>query len=105
MNVIVGKQLEAETDVSALRQPDCTVLLTVDEVAMRQRMKNRPPCHRYESDPAFLLDVQREFLRLIGQEKTIVVDTSIQPAEKIADAIRVELVRQEFVRSQLPQRE
>lgn len=104
-NVIVGKQLEAEINVNALRQPDCTVLLTVDEVVLKQRMKNRPPRHPYESDPTFLLDVQREFLRLINREKTIIVDTSIQPAEEIANVVMRKFVRRRLVLSQLPQRE
>lgn len=104
-NVIVGKQLEAETDISVLRQPDCTVLLTVDEITLRQRMINRPPRHRYESDPEFLLKVQREFLRLIDREKTILVDNSIKSAEEAAQAVLQELARRGFVSSQLPQRE
>jgi thymidylate kinase len=104
-NVIVGEQLEAELDISDLRQPDCTVLLTVDEATLRQRMKGRPPRHQYESNSAFLLEVQREFLRLIDREKTIVVDTSIQPAEEAARAILEEFVRRGFISSQFPQRE
>lgn len=104
-NVIVGEQLEAEIDISGLRQPDCTVLLTVDEATLRQRMKSRPPRHQYESNPAFLLEVQREFLRLIDREKTIVVNTSIQPAEEVTGAILGEFVRRGFVSSQFPQRE
>lgn len=97
-NIIVGKRLEVETDVNALRQPDCTILLTVDETALKRRMKDRPPRHRYESDPTFLSDVQREFLRLIDQEKTIVVDTSIRPAEEIVNVIIRELVGRRLVR-------
>jgi dTMP kinase len=104
-NVIVGEQLEAGIDISGWRQPDCTVLLTVDEATLRQRMKSRPPRHQYESDPTFLLEVQREFLRLIDREKTIVVDTSIQSAEESACAILEEFVRRGFVSSQFPQRE
>jgi len=104
-NVIVGEQLEAELDISDLRQPDCNVLLTVDEATLRQRIKNRPPRHQYESDSAFLLEVQREFLRLFDREKTMVVDTSIQSAEEAACAILEEFVRREFISSQFPQRE
>jgi thymidylate kinase len=101
-NVIVGEQLEAELDISDLRQPDYTVLLTVDEVTLRQRLKSRPPRHRYESNSAFLLGVQREFLRLIDREKTIVVDTSIQSAEEVTGAILEELARRGLVSSQFP---
>jgi len=104
-NVIVGKQLEVETDVNALRQPDCTVLLTVNEAVLEQRMKNRPPRHLYESDPIFLLEVQREFLWLIDRKKTIIVDTSIQPAEEVANAVLGELLKRGFVCSQPPRRE
>lgn len=104
-NIIVGKQFEAETDVSVLRQPDCTVLLTVDEEALRQRMKDRPPRHPYESDPIFLLEVQREFLRLIDREKTVIVDTSNQPTEEIAKVVLAELVGRKLVRSRPPQME
>ena len=104
-NIIVGKQLEAGLDISELRQPDYTVLLTVDEATLMQRMKNRPSRHQYESDPAFLLEVQHEFLRLIDREKTIVIDTSIQPAEEAACAILEEFVRRGFISSQFPQRE
>lgn len=98
-NVIMGEHLEAELDISGLRQPDCTVLLTIDEATLRQRMENRPPRHQYESDPTFLLKVQHEFLQLIDQEKTIVVDTSIQPAEEVARAILEEFVRRGFISS------
>ena len=104
-NVIARTPLEAGLDLSALRQPDLTVLLTVDEMALRQRMKNRLPRHRYESDPTFLLEVQRKFLRLIDWGKIKVVDTSIQSAEKIAYALLEELVRKGFIKSRLPKRE
>lgn len=104
-NVIVDAQLEVGLDLSNLRQPDFTVLLTVNEMALRQRMINRPPRHRYESDPAFLMEVQREFLRLIDRGKTILVDTSIQSAEEAAQVVLQELTRRGFVSSQLPQRE
>lgn len=104
-NIIVGKQLEAGLDINDLRQPNCTALLTVDEATLRQRMKNRSPRHQYESDPTFLLEVQREFLRLIDREKTIVVNTSIQPAEEAMRAILEEFVRRGFMSSQFPQRE
>ena len=104
-NVIVGEQLEAGVDTSGLRQPDCTVLLTVDEATLRQRMKNRPPQHQYESNPVFLLKVQREFLRLIDREKTIIVDSSIQPVEEAARAILEELARRGFISSQFLQGE
>ena len=104
-NIIVGKQLKAELYVSNLRQPDITILLTVNEMAVRQRMKNRPPRHQYESDPMFLLEVQREFLRLIDRGKTIVIDTSIQPAEETTRAILEEFVRRGFISSLFPQRE
>ncbi len=103
--IIVGKQLETGLDISGLRQPDYNVLLTVDEATLRQRMKNRPSRHQYESDPTFLLEVQREFLRLIDRGKTMVVDTSIQPAEETARAILKEFVRRGFISSQFPQRE
>ena len=104
-NIIVGKQLEAGLDISDLRQPDCTVLLTVDEATLRQRMKTRPPQHQYESNPVFLLKVQREFLRLIDREKTIIVDSSIQPVEEAARAILEELARRGFISSQFLQGE
>lgn len=104
-NVIAGAQLEAGPDLSNLRQPDFTILLTVNEMAFKQRMINRPPRHRYESDPAFLLKVQHEFLRLIDREKTILVDNSIKSAEEAAQAVLQELARRGFVSSQLPQRE
>ena len=104
-NVIVGEQLEAGVDTSGLRQPDCTVLLTVDEATLMQRMKNRPPQHQYESNPVFLLKVQREFLRLIDREKTIIVDSSIQPVEEAARAILEELARRGFISSQFLQGE
>lgn len=104
-NVIVGRQLETGLDVSNLRQPECTILLTVDGTTLRQRMKKRPPRHRYESNPAFLLEVQREFLRLIDRGKTILVDTTIQSAEEAAYAVLEGLVRRGFVSSQFPQRE
>ena len=104
-NIITGAQLEARIDLSNLRQPDITILLTVNEMAVRQRMKNRPPRHQYESDPMFLLEVQREFLRLIDRGKTIVIDTSIQPAEETTRAILEEFVRRGFISSLFPQRE
>jgi thymidylate kinase len=104
-NVIVGEQLEVGIDINGLRQPDCTVLLTIDEAMLRQRMKSRPPRHQYESDPMFLLEVQREFLRLIDREKTIVVNASIQPAEEVAGVILGEFIRRGFVSSQFSQRE
>lgn len=102
-NIIVGTRLEASLNPGNVRQPDFTVLLTVDEVSLGQRMKNRPPRHRYESDPAFLLKVQREFLRLIDREKMIVVETSVQSAEEITQILLEEFVRRGFVSSQLPQ--
>src|SRR3989338_2881861 len=99
------EQTEAGVDTSGLRQPDCTVLLTVDEATLRQRMKNRPPQHQYESNPVFLLKVQPEFLRLIDREKTIIVDSSIQPVEEAARAILEELARRGFISSQFLQGE
>jgi len=51
------------------------------------------------------LEVQHEFLQLIDREKTIVVDTSIQPAEEAARAILEEFVRRGFISFQFPQRE
>lgn len=98
-SVIVGTQLDVGFDPSNLRQPDFTILLTVDEMALRQRMKNRPPRHRYESDPVFLMEVQREFLRLIDRATTILIDTSIQSAEEAAQAVSRKLTRRGFISS------
>lgn len=102
-NIIVGARLETGVDAVNLRLPDFTVLLTVDETALKQRMKERPPRHRYESDPMFLLDVQCEFLRLIDREKSVIVNTSSRSAEDIARALLREFVRRDFVQSQFPQ--
>lgn len=104
-NVIAGARLETGIDTGKLRPPDFTVLLTVDETALKQRMKERPPRHRYESDPIFLLEVQREFLRLIDREKSVIVDTSTRSAEEIARALLEEFIDRGFVQSQFPQRE
>lgn len=104
-NVIAGKQLEVAIDISALRLPNCTVLLIVDETTLRQRMRNRPPRHQYESDPVFLLGVQREFLRLIDRKTTMLVNTSIQSAEETTQAILQELTRKGFISFEILQRE
>jgi thymidylate kinase len=104
-NIIMGARLETGIDAGNLQLPDFTVLLTVDETALKQRMKNRPPRHRYESDPMFLLEVQRELLRLIDREKSIIVDTSTWLAEDIANTLLGEFIRRGFVQSQFPQRE
>ena len=68
-------------------------------------MKDRPPRHRYESDPMFLLEVQREFLRLIDREKSVIVDTSIRSAKDIARTLLEEFIERGFVQSRSPQRE
>jgi len=68
-------------------------------------MKIRPPRHYYESDLAFLLNVQLEFLRLIDRDKTIIIDTSNQSSEEIAHIVMKELARRKLIRSQFPQRE
>lgn len=104
-NVIIGRRLEREIDTSGMRQPDLTILLTVDEVTLRRRMNIRPPRHLYESDPVFLLDVQREFLRLTDLNRTFVADTSIPAAEEVAEAVIKELTRHGLVRSHFPKRE
>lgn len=104
-NIIAGARLEVGLDAGNLRLPDLTVLLTADETALRQRMKERPPRHRYESDPVFLLEVQREFLRLTDREKSIIIDTSTRSAEDIARALLEEFVGRGLVQSQFPQRE
>lgn len=104
-NTIVGARLEAGLDTGDLQLPDFTVLLTVDETALKLRMKERPPRHRYESDPMFLLETQREFLRLIDREKSVIVDASTRPAENIARTLLEEFTERGFVQSQLPQRE
>ncbi len=104
-NIIVGARLETEIDAVNLRLPDFTILLTVDEMALKQRMKERPPRHRYESDPIFLLEVQREFLRLIDREKSVIVDASVRSVEDIARTLLGEFVGRGFVQSQFPQRE
>lgn len=104
-NTIAGARLETGINAGNLRLPDLTVLLTVNETALTQRMKERPPRHRYESDPMFLLEVQREFLRLIDRDKSVVADTSTRSAEDIAHALLEEFVGRGFVQSQFPQRE
>lgn len=104
-NVIVGRRLEGEIETSGMRQPDLTALLTVDGVMLRRRMNIRPPRHLYESDPVFLLGVQREFLRLADSSKTFIVDTSIPTAEEVAEAVTRELTRRGLVRSHSPKRE
>jgi len=104
-NIITNKQLEIETDIRDVRQPDYTILLTTNELALKRRMKIRPPRHYYESDLTFLLNVQLEFLRLIDRDKTIIIDTSNQSAEEIAGIVTKELARRKLIRFQFPQRE
>jgi len=103
-NVIINRWLEIETDISAIRQPNYTILLIVNEMALKKRMRIRPPRHYYESDLTFLLNVQREFLRLIDRKKTIIINTSNQPAKGIANTIIKELTKRKLIRSQFPQR-
>lgn len=81
-NVLVGRRLEEESTISGIHQPDITFLLTVDEMALRKRMLTRPPRHQYESDPMFLLLVQKEFLRLADKSATVIIDTSVRTAEE-----------------------
>lgn len=104
-NIIAGARIETGIDAVDLRLPDFTVLLTVDETALKQRMKERPPRHHYESDPMFLVEVQREFLRLIDREKTVIVDTSTRSAEDVARTLLGELIGRSFVQFQFSQRE
>lgn len=98
-NTIAGARLETGIDAGNLRLPDFTVLLTLDETALKQRMKERPPRHRYESDSMFLLEVQREFLRLIDREKSVTVDASTRSAADIARTLLGEFIKRGFVQS------
>lgn len=96
-NVIVGRRLEEETDTNKIHKPDITFLLTVDEVTLRNRMVMRPPQHPYESDPAFLLRVQEEFLRLIDKGTSIIIDTSVRTTEETAVIVAGELGKYGFI--------
>jgi len=96
-NVIIGRHLEEETDTSKIHKPDITFLLIVDKVTLRNRMVMRPPQHPYESDPAFLLRVQKEFLRLMDKGTSIIIDTSVRTAEETAVIVARELGKCGFI--------
>ncbi|KKS44662.1 MAG: hypothetical protein UV08_C0017G0003 [Parcubacteria group bacterium GW2011_GWA2_42_18] len=96
-NVLVGRHLEEETDFSKIERPDLTLLLTVDESMLRNRMTMCPPRHQYESDPMFLLRVQKEFLRLADKGMSIVIDTSVLTAEETTRIVTEELGKRRLI--------
>ena len=95
-NVILGRRLESEIDASVITLPNYTVLLLADQESIQQRMMHRSPRHRYETDTGFLLDVQREFLRVIDA-KTLVIDTSKQTIDNVVNKVMEDLVRRNIV--------
>ena len=90
-NIIVGERLEELTDLNKINKPDITFLLTVNRRVLRKRMKIRPPKHQYDSDPVFLMRVQKEFLRLIREEIFVVIDTSNRTVEETTNLVTKEL--------------
>lgn len=96
-NIIIGRHLEEEIDTSRVFKPDITFLLTINEVTLRNRMAMRPPRHRYESDPDFLLRVQDEFVSLVDKSMSVVIDTSVRTVEETTMIVAREIGKRKFI--------
>lgn len=78
-NIIVERQLEKEYGLSDLLYPNLTVILTINAQVLEQRLRERPPKHKYEADQSFLMEVQAEYLRLSkNSDNKLVLDTSFK---------------------------
>lgn len=87
-NIIQNEKLEERIDFSKILEPDLTVLVCVEESDLIERLRNRPPKHKYEADVKFLLDVQTEYQRLLSKsEDVIIVNSSLQPLEALTNQI------------------